>query len=494
MLALGAGLAQAQGRLPQNDQTIYCSGIYSTEDVPRETYLISGEESRSQTTFHQGDWVYLNKGSSAGVKVGDEFTIVRRAKDTNGWTWFSWQRSLQRAMGKYWKDVGRIRVINVQGDTSTAEIVFSCDWFQRGDLAVRWEARPAPEIRRAKFDPFAPATGGNGAMVVDSKDFSGQVGTGDTVFVNQGSSQGVKVGDWFRVYRYQGTRAEHAYINMHYAHRTLGFGKTPRWYRWNEMPREIVGQGIVLRTSPNSSVVLLTYAAREIYLGDYVEPMTPEFEAAPAPPPAPAPAPRANRSPSMNCSAERQQVTAGERVRISARASDPDGDPLTYAWRANAGQVVGSGSSVMLDTTGLRPGRYVVTGQASDGISAAADCSVEVTVQPAAAPAQATKANECIFRLASAGVDNVCKRILDDVALRLKNEPQARVALIGYADPEESGAARLATQRADNARQYLVSSGIASARVDTRTASGQAGAGRQNRRVDIIWVPAGATY
>jgi outer membrane protein OmpA-like peptidoglycan-associated protein len=74
----------------------------------------------------------------------------------------------------------------------------------------------------------------------------------------------------------------------------------------------------------------------------------------------------------------------------------------------------------------------------------------------------------------SARADNVCKRILDDVALRLKNEPGSRLALIGYADPSESG--------------------VAESRLETRAAGGQAGAGPKNRRVDIVWVPAGTGY
>jgi outer membrane protein OmpA-like peptidoglycan-associated protein len=65
---------------------------------------------------------------------------------------------------------------------------------------------------------------------------------------------------------------------------------------------------------------------------------------------------------------------------------------------------------------------------------------------------------------------------------------------VGYSDPGESAAARLSSQRAANAREYLASTGIASARIDVRPATGQAGAGAQNRRVDLIWVPAGATY
>jgi outer membrane protein OmpA-like peptidoglycan-associated protein len=204
--------------------------------------------------------------------------------------------------------------------------------------------------------------------------------------------------------------------------------------------------------------------------------------------------PRPNRAPSLTCSAERSSVLAGERVRIRGEASDPDGDQLTYSWRANAGQIVGSGSSVQLDTSGLAPGRYTVTGRVEDGRGGAADCSTAVAVQEPPAPPQASKLNECFFRASSARVDNVCKRVLDDVALRLQSSPRARIVIVGYADPKEPRPDRLATARAEAARKYLESKGIPAARVDVRTASGQTGADRQNRRIDVIWVPEGATF
>jgi hypothetical protein len=37
------------------------------------------------------------------------------------------------------------------------------------------------------------------------------------------------------------------------------------------LPREVLGEGIVLNTSQNSATVLVTVAKREIYSGDYVE-------------------------------------------------------------------------------------------------------------------------------------------------------------------------------------------------------------------------------
>ena len=42
--------------------------------------------------------------------------------------------------------------------------------------------------------------------------------------------------------------------------------------------------------------------------------------------------------------------------------------------------------------------------------------------------------------------------------------------------------------------KYLVGKGMNAARMNVRPAGGQAGAGQQNRRIDIIWVPQGATY
>lgn len=205
--------------------------------------------------------------------------------------------------------------------------------------------------------------------------------------------------------------------------------------------------------------------------------------------------PRPNRAPSLTCSADRSSVLVGERVRITGTASDPDGDTLTFTWRTNAGQIVGTGNSVQLDTAGAQPGTATVTGRVDDGRGLAADCTVSINVQEPPPPPQASKISECFFNLNSARVDNVCKRVLDDVALRLQNDPTARVAIVGVADPGERRASTLATQRAQNSKDYLVQEkGIAETRIDVRSAGGQAGAGQQNRRVDIIWVPEGATY
>lgn len=202
------------------------------------------------------------------------------------------------------------------------------------------------------------------------------------------------------------------------------------------------------------------------------------------------------KPPTMSCSVDRGSVMAGEKVTVTATANSPDNFNLTYTWRANGGQVAGNGATVTFDTSGLAPGRYTITGRVDDGHGQAADCQASVEVQTPPPAPQASKINDCAFKPAnSARVDNVCKRVLDDVALRLQNEPKGTIVVIGYADPKERKADKVASDRAENSKKYLTDKGIDASRITTRPGTGKAGATPdENRRIEIIWVPEGATY
>ena len=112
-------------------------------------------------------------------------------------------------------------------------------------------------------------------------------------------------------------------------------------------------------------------------------------------------------------------------------------------------------------------------------------------------PPQATKVGDCGYTKAGvARFDNLCKRVGDDVALRLKNDPNAKLVIVGFADPKEPKAAKLAASRADLAKAYLGEKGIDASRITTRTgeASKEKGTEKENRRVEFVFVPEGATY
>ena len=197
----------------------------------------------------------------------------------------------------------------------------------------------------------------------------------------------------------------------------------------------------------------------------------------------------------MTCSVDRNSVTAGERVNVAAIASSPEGFPLKYIWRANAGQVNGNGANAQFDSTGVAPGTYTIAGRVDDGHGGAADCVADLTVKEPPAKPQSSKFGECDFKkMSSTKVDNVCSRTLDDVVLRLQNDPASKVVLVGYADPTHEANGKIAESRTENVKKYLEKSGINGSRVTTQTAGGVEGADQSNRRVDIIRVPEGASY
>jgi hypothetical protein len=77
----------------------------------------------------------------------------------------------------------------------------------------------------------------------------------------------------------------------------------------------------------------------------------------------------------------------------------------------------------------------------------------------------------------------------------LQSDPRSKVVLVGSADLKEPRAAKLAGERAASCEKYLQEKkGVDASRVEVRSAAGVAGAGKDNRRVDIVFVPDGASY
>ena len=206
---------------------------------------------------------------------------------------------------------------------------------------------------------------------------------------------------------------------------------------------------------------------------------------------------RPNRPPVISCAPERNPILAGERVAINSTASDPDGDPITYSYSASGGQISGTGASAQFDSTGLSAGSYTVTCTADDGQGGSTSATTNVDVQKPAPPPQATKVGDCGYnKVGASRFDNACKRVGDDVALRLNSDPNAKLVVVGYADGKEPKAAKLAEQRAELAKKYIVEKGIDASRISTRTgtASTEKGSEKDNRRVEFVLVPEGATY
>ncbi len=208
--------------------------------------------------------------------------------------------------------------------------------------------------------------------------------------------------------------------------------------------------------------------------------------------------------PKVSPTANPVTVQAGAPSTITANASSPDSGVTisSYAYTASAGVISGTGPTATLDTAGIQPGTINVNVTATDSRGLTGSGATTVTVEAPPPAPQVSPRTPIQFterphqKYIPWRVDNEAKAILDDDASALKNDPNARLVIVGYADGEpqpmigkskNKHAMDLAAQRAVNAKAYLVQQqGIDPSRIEVRKGTGK------DHLADIFWIPQGA--
>jgi outer membrane protein OmpA-like peptidoglycan-associated protein len=174
----------------------------------------------------------------------------------------------------------------------------------------------------------------------------------------------------------------------------------------------------------------------------------------------PAPAAPANRPPVIRATCDPCTVEVGKLSTVTAVATDPDGDALTYRWTVATGTLTNPTSAVTPWTAPMQVGAVPFTVTATDpaGLSATANVTIQV-VQPAV--------KEYVFEDVHFDFDRQvlrpdALRVLDEAIGALKANPTLNLLIEGHTcnigTPEYNMA--LADRRAQSVRDYLASRGV----------------------------------
>ena len=212
---------------------------------------------------------------------------------------------------------------------------------------------------------------------------------------------------------------------------------------------------------------------------------------------------KAYEPPTISCSASPSTIKPGETSTVTAMGISPQNRPLTYSYSAMAGTVSGSGTTAVFSSAGAPTGTTGITCNVSDdkGQTATAGTSVTV-VAPYVPPIPHVQALCSIAfetdKKRPGRVDNEAKACLDEVALDLQKQSDAKAVVVGDSTAAEKTPAKgkkhakvedLAAERAVNTKDYLVTEkGIDASRISvaTGTADGQ--------KAENYLVPSGATF
>ena len=473
---------------------MYCAGFITTEHVPDNRFVAAGIYSPDQTRYAAaGHYVFIH---GHDMKEGDRFMIVRHVRNPNRYETYPGQNAAVRDAGELYFERGYVKVVEVQKDIAIALPELSCSEFVTGDLAVPFVERKPPTFRAVTLDRFAPPNGKATGRIIMADEFDSFLGSKNKVYLNIGENKGLQEGDYLRATR----TYSHAYsdpdtglslkatINEDTQKNPQKFGARDAY----KLPRLTLGDMIVLQVHKRTATAMILTAFDDIHLGDGVEVMDvsafPEMqpvkpaELAAGPPPA---VTTVANLPRITCSASPATVRVGERSTITCDATSPDDRPLTLTFTSNGGKLSSSRNQATLDTTDTGAGPIAIRATAMDDrqLSATAVTTVNVEAPPAATPT-AQKLGDLTFKPGGAYVDNRSKAILDDVALKLQQDPTSTAVLYGSSDEKEPP--RLALQRAENTKTYLTrSKGIDPQRIQTKAST------EPGRGVEIWTVPAG---
>ncbi|HEY2000975.1 MAG TPA: hypothetical protein VGG80_01590 [Acidobacteriaceae bacterium] len=182
-------------------------------------------------------------------------------------------------------------------------------------------------------------------------------------------------------------------------------------------------------------------------------------------------------APTVKCSADPSTVTPGQVSLITAYASTIAQRQLTYSYTTSEGQISGKDNTAELHTDGLPPGVATVTCNVQDDLGRTAVGTTEVTIAPPALPPAPKAQPLCTVYFnrdmrRPARVDNEGRACLDDIALTMEHQPDARLVLVGEHSDSEVDGQLTAAERSMNTRAYLANEkGIDPSRVDVRTST-----------------------
>jgi len=219
---------------------------------------------------------------------------------------------------------------------------------------------------------------------------------------------------------------------------------------------------------------------------------------------------KAYEPPTISCSASPSTIKPGETSTITSIAMSPQNRPLTLSYSAPAGALNGSGTTAVFSSTGAPTGTTPITCNVSDDKGQTATASTSVTIVAPPPPPIPHTQTLCSITFSNDAkrpgrVDNEAKACLDEVALALQKQSDAKAVVVGNSDAKEKEKTAkeqkaalknkhlkvedLSAERAVNTKDYLVTEkGIDASRISVATGT------TDGQKVDNYLVPSGATF
>ena len=276
------------------DNSLYCAGYVTKSPVSTDKEIVGAENEKDQHVYYQGDLLYINAGSSDGMREGDVYAVIRpKGKVHTKWT-------SKGSLGFYVQEVGAVEVKHVMRDVSVVEVKTSCSTLLFGDLLQPFSQRTSPISEFLDpLDRFSAPSGKASGRIFMARDNAEVLGEEMVVYVDLGSEDGLNAGDKLTVFRPLGTGniyskvlkesvdakeegyESNRYKGGHFSNQTarkkgseaggaVVTTEDAKSRRPNTL-RRVVGELIVLNVKERTATAIILRGTSEMHPGDHVE-------------------------------------------------------------------------------------------------------------------------------------------------------------------------------------------------------------------------------
>ncbi len=217
---------------------VYCFARLFQDEGIFPFAVSSAEKIQYQNQYSTDDILYIDGGSQQGVRPGDRFFVFHRI------------RPLQHpvsgsGMGVVYQQVGQVKVLCAQEQSSIVEVTLACDPIQVGDHLLPFEPVPVPLVNGVPLADRCDAPNGKPTgFTVYSRDDLVASAAEHLVMVDLGTAEGLYPGQFATVFRDNPVEG---------------------------MPRLIIGELGILTVHDGYSTAKITTGWAPVAIGDRIE-------------------------------------------------------------------------------------------------------------------------------------------------------------------------------------------------------------------------------
>jgi len=177
------------------ESTMQCAAYVISDREDESLQIIGNEQGSEKLAYADRDVLYLNKGSNAGVRAGDVYTVHHEAYKVK-------HPVSGKFIGHKIDTTGWLEVVLVNEDTAIAVVAQACNDIAIGDYLKPIEKVNVPLVlTRPTATRLTPPSGKLDRYVVDIAGDAMIAGQGSLVTIDAGTDSGVAPGNIFTIYR-----------------------------------------------------------------------------------------------------------------------------------------------------------------------------------------------------------------------------------------------------------------------------------------------------